>query len=506
LAASESGDRLPAEVQLECAVPGVGRCSGHRITRVGGTGLAMKILVVDQDRIAGAEWARRLAAHGHEPAAVVDLEAALNSLRTESIDLALIASARSRDRPLEFLRQVAADPDLATHVVIVRTGGTIPEAVAAVKLGAFDFLPTPVSDHTLCRLLDEVERQLTGIGPKRLERPKASGFGIGDTIVGKSEAIARVQRMIRVSSRTNANVLIYGETGTGKDLVASVIHQQSHRCNKPYVKVGCTLLPPALIENELFGHEAGSFTGADQPRQGRFELAEGGTIYLDDVDDIPLEQQAKLLRAIEEKEFERVGGTRLIRADVRIIASTKLNLLDKIAAGTFRQDLYYRLDVLRIRIPPLRDRMEDIGLLTKHLIARIATGSPCRIEPRALDALSRQDWPGNIRELAHALERAMLVGGGQITASLLETEIAGGRTPQPSMDGFSPSPKKEQADALAIRMPTPVSGFKAAVRLAEKELLASALEAADGNKTAAAESIGMKPSTFRDKLAKYGLG
>ena len=158
--------------------------------------------------------------------------------------------------------------------------------------------------------------------------------------------------MIRIASKTDANVLIHGETGVGKDLVASVIHRQSHRQKAPYVKVGCTLLPPSLIESELYGHEEGSFTGADQHRPGRFEMAEGGTIYLDDVDDISLEQQAKLLRVIEEKVFERVGGTKLIKANVRIIASTKLNLLDKVADGTFRQDLYYRLDVLRLRIPP----------------------------------------------------------------------------------------------------------------------------------------------------------
>jgi len=507
----KSGDEPSPKVEWNCTVPGVGRRRDHRNACVGGTGLAMKILVVDQDPAACEELARRLSAHGHDPSTAPDLEAAIKSLRTESFDLALVASTKNQNRPLEFLRWVTRDRDLTTDVVIVRTGGTIPEAVEAVKLGAFDFLPTPVSDRTLCRLLDGARRQLAGIGQNRPKHSKSAEIGISDTVIGKSESIARVQRMIRVSSRTNANVLIYGETGAGKDLVASVIHRQSHRRNKPFVKVGCTLLPPALIENELFGHEAGSFTGADQPRQGRFELAEGGTIYLDDVDDIPLEQQAKLLRAIEEKEFERVGGTKLIRADVRIIASTKLNLLDKIAEGSFRQDLYYRLDLLRIRIPPLRDRLEDIGLLTEHLLARIARGSPCQIEPQAIDLLSRQDWPGNIRELAHALERAMLVGGGQITASLLEAEIASSQTSHPSMDRFSPSPRDtsprdRQTDAPTERIPTPISGFMAAVEFAEKQLLTSALEVTGGNKTAAAESIGMKPSTFRDKLAKHGLG
>jgi DNA-binding NtrC family response regulator len=307
-------------------------------------------------------------------------------------------------------------------------------------------------------------------------------------IIGSSEAIARVKRMIRISARTDANVLLCGETGVGKDLLAGVIHRHSHRSKQPFVKVGCTLFPSTLIESELYGHEEGSFTGADRGRQGRFELAEGGTIYLDDVDDIPLEQQAKLLRAIEEKVFERVGGTDLIKADVRIIASTKLNLLDKIAEGTFRQDLYYRLDVLRIRVPPLRERREDIPALTTHLLNRIVDGQSYRIDSDAVAALTQHLWPGNVRELYHTLERALLVGNGHITAELLRSEL-GGMSAGPIPQATAPQD----------------GGFKAAMEYAEKQLLVSALEACGGNKTAAATSLGMKPSTFRDKLAKHGL-
>ena len=226
----------------------------------------------------------------------------------------------------------------------------------------------------------------------------------------------RVKRMVEICARTDANVLLYGETGVGKDLLAATIHRNSHRQAFPYVKVGCTLFPPQLIESELYGHEKGSFTGADQQRKGRFDLAEGGTLYLDDVDDIPLEQQSKLLRAIEEKVFERVGGASPIKANVRIIASTKRNLLEKIGEGTFREDLYYRLDVLRINIPPLRERREDVPLLAEHLLQRIAGRRSCQIEPGAMELLARHDWPGNVRELYHTLERAYLIGGGGITA------------------------------------------------------------------------------------------
>ena len=293
-----------------------------------------------------------------------------------------------------------------------------------------------------------------------------------------------------------------------------MIHRNSHRHGFPYVKVGCTLFPPQLIESELYGHEKGSFTGADQQRKGRFDLAEGGTLYLDDVDDIPLAQQPKLLRAIEEKVFERVGGATPIKADVRIIASTKRNLLEQIGQGAFREDLYYRLDVLRINIPPLRERMDDVPLLAEHFLRRIAGGRPAaRVPPPACPAvprgnhcrtsraprgpcltlphragrdglLLRHDWPGNVRELHHTLERAYLIGGGSITAEILAAEIS------------VPDPNQR----------LPVGGFQAAIDHAEKQLLQDALRNSGGNKTAAAAALGMKPSTFRDKLAKHGLG
>ncbi len=250
------------------------------------------------------------------------------------------------------------------------------------------------------------------------------------------------------------------------------------------MKVGCTLFPPQLIESELYGHEKGSFTGAEQLRKGRFDLAEGGTLYLDDVDDIPFEHQSKLLRAIEEKTFERVGGGSLIHADVRIIASTKQNLMEKISAGTFRQDLYYRLDVLRINIPPLCERLDDVPLLTESLLARIAGERPCRIDPEALAILSRHNWPGNVRELYHTLERAFLIGSGRITPEILAAEVG------------SPDPNSR----------LPIGGFQAAIDHAEKQLLQEALRNSNGNKSAAAAALGMKPSTFRDKLAKHGLG
>ncbi|MBM4088377.1 MAG: sigma-54-dependent Fis family transcriptional regulator [Planctomycetes bacterium] len=468
----------------------------------------MKILIIDHKETDREKLAGELKARGHDPVGVGDNHQAYQCLDGASFDVVFANATGPRISGVELLARIKGDAWRDTAVVMMSSNGTIPTAVQAIKLGAFDFLKKPVVGDTLQNLLRDIEqhRQSTVAAAKR----PADSSDVEREVVGTSEAINRVRRMIRISARTDANVLIYGETGTGKDLVSSVIHRQSHRREHSFVKVGCTLLPPALIETELFGHKEGAFTGADQPRKGRFELAEGGTIYLDDVDDIPLEQQAKLLRAIEEKVFERVGGSKLIRANVRIIASTKLNLLDKIAEGTFRQDLYYRLDVLRILVPPLRDRREDIPALMEFLLARISRRQPCQIDADAVGLLLRHDWPGNVRELAHTLERAVLVGGGRVTAELLEAEI----TAVPSFGTLINGGGKTHAfRGRPAAVPSPetppfsghAGGFRAMIEFAERQLLLGALDAHGGNKTAAAASLGMKASTFRDKLNKYGI-
>ena len=271
----------------------------------------------------------------------------------------------------------------------------------------------------------------------------------------------------------------------GKDLVAGVIHRLSHRQGFPYVKVGCTLFPPQLIESELYGHEKGSFTGADQRRKGRFDLAEGGTLYLDDVDDIPLGQQSKLLRAIEEKVFERVGGTTPIKADVRIIASTKRNLLEKIAEGASARTSTTGSTCCGSRSRPCASGWRTCRCWPSTCCGR--SPAAARLPDRAeAVALRQHAWPGNVRELSHALERAYLVGGGHITRELL-----GGR-----MTGIAAA-----AEPRGPRRRFPGRHGPDRARAAER-----ALRAAGGNKTAAAAALGMKPSTFRDKLAKHGLG
>ncbi len=454
----------------------------------------MRILVADDEKIKRVTLADDLSGQGHEVVTAADGQQALELLDRELFDVVVTDIKMPKIDGLELLKRVKAGASSDVEFILMTAYGSIPVAVEAMKLGAADFVTKPFRNEDLFPIIQRIAQERREAGdesaPVTAEGPAEDE--IDREVIGGSEAMQRVKRMIRISARTDANVLLCGETGTGKDLLAGVIHRLSHRSRGPLVKVGCTLLPATLIESELYGHEEGSFTGAEQARKGRFELAEGGTIYLDDVDDIPLEQQAKLLRVIEEKVFERVGGNRPIKANVRIVASTKLNLLDKVAAGTFRQDLYYRLDVLRIRVPPLRERREDIPALTEHLLRRLAGNSGYELDRQAVPILAQHAWPGNVRELYHTLERALLVGGGQITADLLEAEIGG-------------LPSETEPASRNGQPPPAAGGFKAAMDYAEKQLLINALEASGGNKTAAATSLGMKASTFRDKLAKHGL-
>ena len=443
----------------------------------------MKILVADDEKMKRITLAQDLAAQGHEVVTADDGAEALEKLAAGRFDVVVTDLKMPNIDGLELLHRIKRDGVAQAEVIIMTAYGSIPLAVEAGKLGAFDFLTKPFCNEDIFPLLARIESARRGTAEPSPEPIETTIGNIDQAVVGQSPAIQGVRRLIEICTRSDANVLLCGETGVGKDLITSTIHRNSHRRASPFIKVGCALFPSQLIESELYGHEKGSFTGAEQRRLGRFELAEGGTLYLDDVDDIPLEQQAKLLRAIEEKVFERVGATAVIRANVRIIASTKRDLLQKIAASTFRQDLFYRLDVLRVNIPPLRERREDIFPLAEHILRRFAKDGGARLEPSAVEVLRQHDWPGNVRELAHVLQRAHLVGSGAITAGLLLGEI----------------------HAATQKRRTPSGPFHETIDQTERELLRDALQNADGNKSAAAAALGMKLSTFRDKLAKHGL-
>jgi DNA-binding NtrC family response regulator len=449
----------------------------------------MKILVVDDEKIKRVTLSDELAGRGHAVSGADDGQQAWDMLQSEAFDVVVTDLKMPRIDGMQLLTLIKESDYRDVDVVMMSAYGSIPVAVEAVKRGAFDFITKPFRNEEVLPLIERIERKRE----PEVAAEAADTSEIDASIIGQTEGMSRVKQMIHICARTDANVLLFGETGVGKDLIASTIHKHSHRREFPFAKVGCALFSPALIESELYGHERGAFTGAETQRHGRFDVAEKGSLYLDDVDDIELSQQAKLLRAIEEKVFERVGGTQLIRADVRVIASTKQNLLEKINDNSFRQDLYYRLDVLRINIPPLRERTDDIPLLVDHLLRRIAPDQECLIEDKAMDVLKLHHWPGNVRELYHTLERAFLIGSGRITASLLKTEMGG------ILASSSPN-------GLPKFTGLPQGGFHAAMEHAEKQLLMNALESSSGNKTAAANALGMRPSTFRDKLTKYGLG
>ena len=445
----------------------------------------MRILVVDDEKIKRVTLADDLATQGHEVVAAADGTEAWGQLQQGRFDVVVTDLKMPKMDGIELLKRIKQGVRADVEVIMMTAYGSIKVAVEAVKLGAFDFITKPFRNEDIFPLLARIERDTQQAKPKSRPSGKRVVPDVEQCIIGQSAEMIRAKHMIEICVRSDANMLLCGETGCGKDLVASVIHRNSHRNGFPFIKVGCTLFPSQLIESELYGHERGSFTGADRSRKGRFDLAEQGTLYLDDVDDIPLEHQSKLLRAIEEKVFERVGGSNTINADVRIIASTKQNLLEKIDRGTFRQDLYYRLDVLRINLPPLRERLDDLPLLADHLLGQIAKGREYHLEPEGVAVLQDHDWPGNVRELYNTLERAFLISPEHlISADLLTSEAA--------------SPRSNP--------PLPTNGFQAAMNSTERQLLEDALQASGGNKTAAANALGMKPSTFRDKLGKHGLG
>jgi len=442
----------------------------------------MRILVVDDEEMKRLSLGRDLEAWGHNVTMCADGLQAWECVQRSLFDVVIADLKMPRMDGLALLKKIKSGINAGCDVVMITAYGSIPVAVEAMKKGAFDFITKPFPNEQIIPILQRIEQLHREQSQKGHPTSEEALMEIESVLVGGSASMRRIHELVEVCSRSNTNVLLTGETGTGKDLVASVIHKRSGRHANPFVKVCCAIFPSELIASELYGHEKGAFTGADRAHTGRFDLAIGGTLYLDDVDDIPLDEQVKLLRVIEERVFERVGGNIPIQADVRIIASTKKNLLEKIAEGTFREDLYYRLNVMRVDLPPLRERMEDLPQLVSFIIRKISGSERGIIDPEAMGVLASYHWPGNVRELRNLLERTYLTGKGVVTADQLSYQIGLGNG-QPRAD----------------------AGFKQRVDRFERELLLGALKAAGGNKTAAARMLGMKPSTFRDKLEGLGL-
>jgi two-component system response regulator FlrC len=437
------------------------------------------ILLVDDERSIRNFLAFALGEEGHTTAEAPDTLSALALVRERSFDL-VITDLRMPGAlgGMDLLRSIQSEqPDV--EVIVLTAHGTVDSAVEAMKLGAFDYLQKPLSSPAELRLL--VSRALEHRRLKSLREVVAREREALPTLTWGDPVMQPVMRAIDKVAPTNATVLLLGESGTGKEVAARTIHRQSRRGDGPFIAINCAAISEHLMESEIFGHERGAFTGATASRRGRLELAAGGTLFLDEISELKFELQAKLLRVVQERTFERLGGSRTIESDVRWIAATNRDLLAMVAAGTFREDLYHRLAVFPISLPPLRERREDIVPLAETLLARISAdlGRPVlRLQPEAVKRITGSRWPGNVRELANALERAAILSEGD----LVRAEDIG-------VSGAAPAARDDARTMAEL----------------EADAIRRALDQTGGNRRDAAQRLGISVRTLYDKLKRYDI-
>jgi DNA-binding NtrC family response regulator len=442
-----------------------------------------RILLVEDDETFRSFLLTILEDDGHEIRMAENGEQGLRILRHENFDLVISDLKMPGKSGLELFRESRDDPD-PPGFIFLTAFGRVDAAVAAMKEGAVDFLTKPLDDPETLLVL--VRRVVENKGKARdyisLKESVSAGLPPEDLIfAGKS--MNKVRELVSTVAATTANVLLYGESGTGKELVARIIHLLSPRSRDGFIPLNCAAVPENLLESELFGHEKGAFTGAVQARQGKFELARGGTIFLDEIGEMPQALQAKLLRVLQERTFERVGGSREIKADVRVIAATNRNLQLEVAEGRFREDLYYRLNVFPIRLPPLRERIDAIPELVEYLVRRFSRRDGKKIEGmerEALAAMKAYAWPGNVRELQNVIERAVILATDSIKPAHLPCELL---------------------EKGARKLPL----GKDILKSAEREMIVKALDKHGGNRRLAAEELGISRRTLQYKLKEYGL-
>jgi DNA-binding NtrC family response regulator len=452
-----------------------------------------RVLVIDDDPVILEVVAEILKTKDYEVATAHNGESGINELRNNYYDLVLTDLAMPEVDGMEVLTHVVSScPD--TKCIILTGYGTIKSSVNAIKNGAFDYITKPISSSELLVVIEKAlkfrdleEENL------RLKRELRLKYRYKN-IIGTSDAIKKIYSLIEKVADTDSTVLISGSSGTGKELIARSVHYDSGRCDKPLVTINCGAIPEELLESELFGHEKGSFTGAHKRRIGRFEMANGGTIFLDEVGEMSPALQVKLLRVLQEQKFDRVGGTKTVHVDVRIIAATNKNLTVAINKGKFREDLYYRLNVIPIKVPSLKQRKSDIPLLLDFFMKRFQKGRKKRITgftPDALEAMNNYDWPGNVRELENVIKRLSI---------LCENEVA----------GFEDLPEHIQENSRLIH-PVEEDIFEEgltldeAVKDYEKKLILDALEKSNWVKTKAAKLLNIKRTTLVEKIKKRNL-
>src|SRR5213596_3802353 len=373
---------------------------------------ALRVLVADDESRLRELLVRELGRKGHEVEGVGDGEAALARLRERAYDVVILDMKMPRKEGIEVLRELGAFPEHPQ--VIVMTGfQEVATAVEAMKLGAYDYLTKPTKIEELDVVIRKAAEKGQLLRDNQALRAHAPGSGPFGGILTRSAKMQDVMHVIERVAPTDSTVLILGESGTGKELVARAIHERSARAARPFVPIHCGAVPREVFESELFGHEKGAFTGAVSAKPGLVELADGGTLLLDEIGELAPDSQVKLLRALEAGTFFRVGATRPRRVDVRLVAATNRDLGEAMKAGAFRQDLYFRINTITVKLSPLRERREDVALLANHFVAANATYGAKRLSPRALGALEGYAWPGNVRELLHAIERAVILSKGE---------------------------------------------------------------------------------------------
>lgn len=442
-----------------------------------------RILLVEDDDTFRSFMQTILEDEGYEIRTARDGREGSQLLTSENFDLVISDLKMPGKNGLELFREARLDPNPPLFIFITAFG-RVDEAVGAMKVGAVDFLTKPLESPDTLLVL--VQRALEGQKRTReylaLKEAETAGLPPGELIFAGT-AMKSIQRLVHDVAATTATVLIQGESGTGKELVARTIHVMSPRRHAGFIALNCAAIPENLLESELFGHEKGAFTGAGQARQGKFELAQGGSIFLDEIGEMPLQLQTKLLRVLQERVFERVGGSREIKADVRVIAASNRNLQEELSQRRFREDLFYRLNVFPLHLPPLRERSDAIPLLAEFFLDRFARQIGkhlAGIESEALELLTSHAWPGNIRELQNVMERAVILAHGVVRRSNLPAEVLQ-TTVKPQRDG------REQ------------------LKSAERDMIVKALESRGGNRRLTAEDLGMSRRTLQYKLKEFGL-
>ncbi|HVR09092.1 MAG TPA: sigma-54 dependent transcriptional regulator [Thermoanaerobaculia bacterium] len=452
----------------------------------------MNILIVDDEDVLQDVLTVLLRREGHSTLSARSGEAALDMLEREEVDLVLLDLMLPGISGIQVLREIRRrEPDQV--VVVITAYSSIESAIEAMREGAFHYIPKPFkNEEVLLTVRKGLEQRRLAMENRSLKQQLRQRFGF-DNILGKSKPMQQVFELIQLSAPAKSNILILGESGTGKELVAKAIHHHSRRADGPFITVNSGSMPADLLESNLFGHIRGAFTGAIASKKGLFELAASGSIFFDEIGNIPLDTQAKLLRVIQEKEFMRLGGIETVRVDVRIIAATNADLEETVQAGQFREDLYYRLNVITVTLPPLRKRNEDVPLLAQHFLTHYARENekPIRdISPRAMELLLDYHWPGNVRELENVIERAVVLSTGEaLDVDLLPTSVR-----HPETLGFSPP-----------SLPTNGISFKEAVSDYERQLIVKALQTCGGVQKKAAEMLRVKPTTLHEMMKRLNI-